>query len=155
MKEIPSHPVLDVHRAIAWDIDGTLIDGGSSGFLRAYILAHPGRSHHVVTHRRARYAADTEATLARHGLPREALAGIHYCPDAYRDAYEAGGPAESVALFHAWKGATAAALGCGLLVDDAPDMCEAGCRSAGVAFLNSWSPSLCGPDDDEAPAPRP
>lgn len=148
----PSHPVLDAHGAIAWDIDGTLVDNVNSAFMRDYILARRDVRHHVVTHRLARYAADTEAMLARNGLPRALFAGIHYCPEPYREAYEHGGDPALAALFHAWKGAAAAEHGCGILVDDRPDLCESGCAAVGVAFLNSWSrtfPRVPDPLDEE------
>jgi phosphoglycolate phosphatase-like HAD superfamily hydrolase len=149
MPALPSHPVLDSHKAIAWDIDGTLIDNVNSPFLRDYIRAHRGKRHHVVTHRRVGYGHLTEAMLAGHGLTPGIIAGVHYCPDAYRDAYEHNGDPELVALFHAWKGAKAAELGCGILIDDVPDLCEAGCIATGVAFLNSWCCSFPRDPNDE------
>lgn len=145
----PSHPVLDAYPAIAWDIDGTLIDNVNAAFLRDYVRERRDKAHHVVTHRLARYAPDTEAMLARHGLPRELLAGIHYCPEPYREAFEYAGDPALVSLFHAWKGKAAAESGCGVLVDDRPDLCESGCRAVGVTFLNSWCRSFPRPPGNE------
>lgn len=141
---IPSHAVLDACQGIAWDIDGTLIDNVNAPFFAAFIRATPGKSHHVVTHRLARYGLDTEAMLARIGLPPALFAGIHYCPEDLREAYEASfsRDPDRLARFLDWKGLTAAANGCGVLVDDVPDTALDGCRRHGVAFLNSWCRSF-------------
>jgi hypothetical protein len=146
-----SHPLLDPHQVIAWDMDGTLVDGPNAEFFRAYILAHPEKEHHIVTFRTgpAQRFEDVEFwheecvfELLHHGVPHGTIKQIHAMPD---HLYHAWAQRRSfiqeaeVAKFLDWKGATAAAIGATVMVDDMPGMVKKGCEKSGVTFIDAHS----------------
>lgn len=55
------------HKAIGWDIDGTLIDNPAAGQFFQFIAAHPATEHCLVTFRTHGLLDDIERDLARNG----------------------------------------------------------------------------------------
>lgn len=133
------HPLLDGHAAIAWDLDGTLVDGPKQAFLGAYLAGRRDRRHHLVTFRRSTQRDVVEACLAAVGLGLHLFEGVHYCPDVLRDAYDGRGDQSLVREFRLWKGRAASEAGCTVLVDDDAELVGDGCRMFGVVHLDSWS----------------
>lgn len=143
--------LLDPHEAIAWDIDGTLIDGPNAGALRRWIAANPHRKHHLVTFRSFDWAITAFDELEWLGLPRGILLSVQACPEELFDAYEQQGSLikpDAVAAFIRWKGKTAAALGCTVLVDDMPTLVQQGCTDHGIEFIHSHDPRLSDGDPE-------
>jgi hypothetical protein len=135
----PFHPLLDEHAAIAWDLDGTLVDGPRQTFLGAYLRGRRDKRHHLATFRRSSRIADVAAALTGVGLALDLFDGVHCCPDRLRDAFDAGGDPALVREFRQWKGRVAAEHGCTVLVDDDADLVRDGCRLHAVLHVDSWS----------------
>lgn len=133
------HPLLDGHAAIAWDLDGTLVDGPKQAFLGAYLADRRDKRHHLVTFRRSTQREVVAACLAAVGLGLHLFEAVHFCPDALRDAYDGRGDQSLVREFRQWKGRAAAEAGCTVLVDDDADLVGDGCRIFGVVHVDSWS----------------
>jgi hypothetical protein len=149
------HPLLDGHAAIAWDLDGTLIDGPRQAFLGAYLAGRRDKRHHLVTFRRASQREVVASCLSVAGLGLHLFDGVHFCPDFLRDAYDGGADPALVREFRRWKGRTAAETGCTVLVDDDADLVGDGCRIHGIVHVDSWSrsfPHLRTPSPAAAPA---
>lgn len=142
------HPLLDHHDVIAWDMDGTLIDGPHSHFFRAYIMAHPEKTHHIVTFRDRLWAMRAPLELALfHRLPTEHIAGVHDCPQNLWQAYvqrESFYQPDLVDAYLIWKGKKAAELGCTVLVDDMAEQVIKGCELHSVAFIHALDPAFRG-----------
>jgi hypothetical protein len=138
--------LLKPYDAIAWDIDGTLIGGGNSAYLRNFIHQHPEKRHHVVTFRTGDdWIAHTRVELSRYDLGPDVISSISHVPDAYYHAYAQAAEFpddERIDLFYLWKGREAARLGCGVLVDDLPALVLPGCRHYGVAFVDANDPAI-------------
>ena len=156
-----SHPVLDQHQVIAWDMDQTLIGGPNSNFFRAYIKAHPEKRHHVVTFRDRRWAMEIWQELTNCGdfRAKDAIKSVESCPEIIHNCYmvEFRTPQfrepfiaslkltrdqfnAHVQAFAYWKGLRASHIGATLLVDDMPEWCLPGCEAHGIAFLNALEP---------------
>lgn len=135
-----NHPVLDLHDSIAWDLDGTILDGRNAKFFRDYIVAHPEKKHHIVTFRDPAGALLGGLALGRLGVGPELIMTINGCP---LEVYGAWGTRrklfdqEAVNLYLEWKGKKAAEHGCTVLVDDMPSQVVRGCNKHGVAFYDS------------------
>jgi hypothetical protein len=144
-----THPLLDPHAIIAWDMDGTLIDGPNAKFFRAYILAHPEKQHHIVTFRTGPALVFAEVTMWKDecvyelfhlGVQHGTIAKIHGMPD---DLYHAWAQRktflqpEKVEQFLDWKGRTAAEIGATVMIDDMPGMVKKGCKNHGVVFIDA------------------
>lgn len=136
-----SHPLLDHHTNIAWDIDGTLINGPNSSMFRQYIINHPEKTHYLVTFRDFDWAQQAYQELAPHGISREMIAGIMDCPHKLQD-----GSPNSLAYYMEWKGKVSAEIGCTVLVDDMDYMVMSGCLAHGVTFVHSHDPAFGHPD---------
>jgi hypothetical protein len=138
-----NHPVLDLHNAIAWDLDGTILDGTNAPFFRAYIMAHPEKRHHVVTFRDPAGALIGALALGRLGVGPDLITTVNGCPP---EVYEAWGSRrvlymqDGVNRYLEWKGEKAAEHGCTVLVDDMPSQVIRGCNKFGVSFVNSTDP---------------
>ena len=133
------HPLLDGHGSIAWDLDGTLVDGPKQAFLGAYLASRRDKAHHLVTFRRSSQRVAVESRLAAAGLGLHLFQGVHFCPDPLRDAYDGDGDPGLRKEFRRWKGRAAAEAGCGVLVDDDADLVGDGCLLHGVVLVDSWS----------------
>ena len=153
------HEVLDRHQKIAWDMDGTLVDGPNARFFRDYIAAHPEKDHHVVTFRNRSWANDIWEELESWGFDAHAhIKSIENCPEEIHDCYMINwrmdgaenrrrhreGPHftraefdDLVRQFPLWKGLRAKEIGCTLLVDDMPSWVVAGCEEHGVEFFHA------------------
>lgn len=152
------HPLLDPHSVIAWDMDGTLIDGTYSAFFREYILAHPEKTHYIVTFRtgKARQFAtewwrdECDFELHHHGVPHGTIKAIYGVPDhlyhAYAQMRSFFNP-DRVQEFLEWKGLKASELGASLLVDDMEQLVVSGCDRYGVDFVNSEDPAFANPSE--------
>lgn len=122
------HHILDQHQVIAWDVDGTLVNGINSDAFRKYIIATPHKQHHIVTFRDEVWAQDVYEELAEHGVPRSSIASIASNPTGKPHV------GDSVKLF---KGAAARKVGATIMIDDMPEMVEEGCQAAGVVFMDA------------------
>lgn len=153
-----NHPILDAHDAIAWDMDGTLVNGPNSDFFRDYIMAHPEKQHHVVTFRDETWANRAHAELERYGLTHAVslIISIQSCPQDWLVFWEGqhntfkkqkllrNYTQEDIDAgchsFQRFKGRKAFELGCTILVDDLPSWVMAGCNENGIAFLHAHQP---------------
>lgn len=133
------HPLLDGHGSIAWDLDGTLVDGPKQVFLGAYLVGRRDKGHHLVTFRRSTQREAVESCLAVAGLGLHLFQGVHFCPDPLRDAYDGDGGSGLLNDFKRWKGRAAAEAGCSVLVDDDAELVGDGCRFHGIVHVDSWS----------------
>lgn len=143
-----SHPLLDPHQIIAWDMDQTLIGGPNSEFFRAYILAHPEKEHHIVTFRTGPSLTYTEVALWRdecvyelnhEGMPHGTIRSISSLPDDL-DLFGRVLSSAEADMMMTWKGKTAKGLGATVLVDDMQSMVERGCERYGVTFVHAHDP---------------
>ncbi|RYD65103.1 MAG: hypothetical protein EOP83_08075, partial [Verrucomicrobiaceae bacterium] len=146
-----NHPLLDPHDTIAWDMDGTLIDGPNSEFFRAYILAHPEKHHHIVTFRTgpsrrfpdnasALWKDDAIHELLEHGVALDVFKATHGIPEELYSAWASRKTLLSeaeVAAYVMWKGKMAAEIGATVMVDDMPGMVKKGCKAHGVVFIDA------------------
>jgi hypothetical protein len=123
-----SHPILDKHDIIAWDMDGTLIDGVNSKQFIAYINQHFRKKHYVITFRDAVWGATVELELEEAGLRPGRIEKVICNPTG-----------RSTAGFEVrdFKGQAAKGVGATILVDDMPNSVEAGCIKAGVEYLDA------------------
>lgn len=155
------HPILDQHDAIAWDMDGTLVDGPNSAYFRAYIALTPHKRHHIVTFRNRAWADTCWAELRHNGLdaPRF-IRSVESCPEHFHDCYHVRRDKEPA--FHAiyqdhhnfsldqfneyadaysfWKGERAMQMACTILVDDMPQNVLPGCERHGILFHHAFDP---------------
>ena len=146
-----NHSDLDSHQIIAWDMDGTLVDGPNAAFFRKYILANPQKEHHIVTFRTGPSQAGLEQTWAQdaidelesYGVPRGTIKAVHSVPDNLFAAYANSRTllvGEELDQFMCWKGKTAKSFGATVLVDDMEMMVIKGCDLHDVDFVHSHDP---------------
>ena len=148
-------PGLHKHRKIAFDFDGTLVDGRSSLLIQNYIQNNDDKTYFIVTFRTPVQAKTIPMELAAHGLSSEWFATV--VPMAARLALEfdedqrirrnSGLPnierVSEAALLPGerqvlnWKGFVAKKLGATVLVDDMPAYCAMGCRRFGIRLLDA------------------
>ena len=167
-----NHALLDHHDAIAWDMDGTLIDGPNASVFRRYIKANQHKRHLIVTFRDPHWAQEVYSELFPYGVLEHHIHGVSACPQefyrAYTDArFDAAewvrhapksydearalcrGPLRNFehanAYLH-WKGEEAKRLGCTVLVDDMEHLVIAGCTKHGVAFVDAFDERFGRPD---------
>lgn len=150
---------LDRHQIIAWDFDGTLVDGPFSHIWRAYLLSTPEKQHHIVTFRTGPSRAGLDGTWAEdalheledHGIKRTRILAVHSIPQEIFQHYgvarlwseDSGLAPEIVANAERmieWKGKCAKSFGATVLVDDMEDMVRLGCDRHGVEFVHSHYP---------------
>ncbi len=153
---------LEKHNVIAWDMDGTLVDGKYSAHWRRFLSLTPDRTHYVLTFRTgksriagkpddATWAGDVYDELASYGISPKLIRGVFGIPSEIF-AYYGNDPryrhddvhAEDVQKFllgHQelveWKGKKANELGATVLIDDMEKMVLPGCQRYGVEFVLS------------------
>jgi hypothetical protein len=135
------------HQIIAWDMDGTLIDGRNSACFRTYIATHPEKQHHVITFRDRTWADQIMGELGALGLDSSLIASVENCPELLHDIYQISRNPASCApkaladhaarQFVRWKGRKARELGCTILVDDLAEWVVVGCQENDVTFLDA------------------
>lgn len=158
-----THPILDQHEIIAWDMDETLVNGHNSAFFRAYIRANPRKRHHIITFRTPRaWAEQSLLELEVYGVPPRLIEAVHSVPDELYEAFsehrvscasieEIGRSPDTpakVRQYLAFKALTAKRIGATLLVDDMAALVEADCVANGVVFLNAIGKFPRVPSDD-------
>jgi len=132
---------LEVHRSIAWDLDGTLINGVNSRLFIDYINAHPHKEHHVITFRTP--DSDKEFwldELASLGVERSLIRSVQCVPNELYIAYATRGGFGGKAMyneFFLFKGRAAKEIGATVLVDDMPSLVLPGCKAYGIAFIDA------------------
>jgi hypothetical protein len=144
-----SFDLLKAHDAIGWDFDGTLIGHPASDLLHAFILAYPKKRHVIVTFRTHGMEKHVWRDLGRYPFapPARAFAGVLNISNAAWEDHEdalmrrgagllEGAATVEEALYREWKGMTCAQHGLTVLVDDMPELVEAGCRKHGVAYFH-------------------
>lgn len=145
------HPLLHKHEKIAWDMDGTLVDGLNSAFFRKYVTANKEKKHYIITFRDKKWADRIPSELAKSGLDTKNFVSIHPCPSylwlayATRDRTPVGHPSLQLAhdYLH-WKGRTAKKLGCTVLIDDMVDQVIKGCIFHEVEFYDANNEAFSG-----------
>lgn len=151
---------LDSHDKIAWDMDGTLIDGRNSDAFRQYIVSNPHKTHYIITFRDANWATKIYSELEACGMidPETYIDGIFTCPVDWHYYHNVNQNPRMAkvkqqyletnrvtqeqldmysAQFCQYKGAMAAELGCTVMIDDIEDWVEQGCIDNGVTFLHA------------------
>ncbi len=152
MNSAPAREILERHKRIAWDIDGTLLGGPNSAFFRDYIQTHREHEHHLVTFRNPAVVQDTFRELARNGISHAHIASLTNCPPhLWRALASPDDSPNSADRDEAlgWKGKVASGKRCTILVDDLADYVATGCARHGVEFLDA-NDSRCA---FEAPSP--
>ena len=151
------HPILDKHSIISWDMDGTLIDGDNAAFFIQYIVAHPEKTHNIVTFRDALWAKEVIPDLvSAYGINPSIINAVLSCPDRLYEAYylrtyktphdlmQSGFDLKHLDAekndFFDWKGFISKETGATILVDDMPSWVEDGCCRYGIEFLDSRIP---------------
>ncbi len=157
------HSVLDMHDTIGWDMDMTLIKGPNSKFFRDYIIAHPEKTHRIITFRDKSWASRAYDELEGYGLvgARTLISSIENCPENWHDYYMiatqpryawerkqmlAQGEVtqeyldECVHNFLRFKGSRCKEVGCTVLVDDLPQWVMPGVNENGIAFVHALHP---------------
>lgn len=136
--------ILDGHDVIAWDMDGTLIDGSHSAVFRDYIAARTDKIHHVVTFRTPRrWVEEVYEELEGYGVSRDRLAGVHGVPLRLYEAYVRKDPVLT-GEFVRWKGLKARKIGASVLIDDMSELVVPGCVEHGIRFLHAEDPRFAG-----------
>lgn len=151
---------LDKHDTIAWDMDGTLIDGRNSDAFRQYIVSNPEKKHYIITFRDANWASRIYDELTACGMdnPTAYIDGIFTCPVDWHYYNEVNNNPRMAHVkkqyfetnrisqeqldfysmkFRQFKGAMAAELGCTVMIDDIEEWVEQGCVDHGVVFLHA------------------
>lgn len=141
--------VLRQHRAIGWDLDGTLLGHSAAPRLHAFIRAHPGLRHVIVTFR-----SRGLATMLWHDLaaaptappPSSFEAALSMDDDIFTSFHSlrrlrdlgrhAGPPTPVEACYLTWKGRLCAEHGLTVLVDDMTDLVRPGCERHQVTLLH-------------------
>jgi FMN phosphatase YigB (HAD superfamily) len=152
------HPILDQHDTIAWDFDGTLVDGPNSAYFRSYISLNPQKRHHIITFRNRAWANTCWAELRIHGLDSKTfIRSVESCPEHFHDCYHVrrNTPPEYHEVFKEqhnysskqfneyadsyslWKAERASQIGCTILVDDMPQNVLPGCERHGIVFYHA------------------
>lgn len=145
------------YRAIAWDLDGTLIGHPASPRLHSFIRSRPELRHVIVTFRARKLEAMLWQDLANTGtapapscfetvlaMADDLYEAFHRFRRLRRLGRHAGPPTPVEAAYVTWKGEACAAHGLTVLVDDMPDLVRPGCELHRVALLH--------PDDFLDPA---
>lgn len=154
------HPILDQHDVIAWDMDGTLVDGPNAAFFLSYIALTPQKRHHIITFRNRAWADTCWAELRHNGLVevKTLIRSVESCPELIHDCFmirhRLDGAEERrrfldhreltrdefethAEAFREWKGERAMILGCTILVDDMAPFVLPGCTKHAVTFLHA------------------
>ena len=158
-----NHPILDLHDTIGWDMDQTLIKGPNSEFFRDYIVAHPEKTHRIITFRNKSWADTAYDELESYGLvgARSLISSIENCPETWHDYYMINTHPhyswekidmlkrglvtqdlldECVHNFLRFKGARCKEVGCTVLVDDMPQWVMPGVNENGITFVHALHP---------------
>ena len=158
-----NHPVLDLHDNIGWDMDQTLIKGPNSEFFRDYIMAHPEKTHRIITFRDRSWASRAYGELEGYGLigARTLISSIENCPENWHDFYmiatmphyaverkqylDSGRVTQEflddcVHNFLRFKGSRCKEVGCTVLVDDLPNWVMPGVNENDIAFVHALHP---------------
>lgn len=122
------HPELDKHEIIAWDFDGTLVNGINSQEYREYIIAHPEKKHFIVTFRNSIMALTIPYELSEVGFNFKHITGVMTNPTGESVADE------TVATY---KARAAEFVGATILVDDMPEAASAGCSERNIVFMDA------------------
>ena len=157
------HPVLDMHDTIGWDMDQTLIKGPNSKFFRDYVIAHPDKTHRIITFRNKSWADDIFDELDAQGFvnSKQHFVSIENCPENWHDYYMIATLPHHAALrkhlldtqqvtqeyldecvheFLRFKGKRCKETGCTVLVDDLPRWVMPGVNENGIAFVHALHP---------------
>lgn len=143
------------HRTIAFDLDGTLIDGAASAKLASYIKEHPEKTFYVVTFRTPDQINTVSSELQNQGLDMNMFEKVVPMParmvmefdEDQRTRRNAGMPpmdkAPPDSLFPGelklvnWKGFVTRRLGATVLVDDMPYLSAPGAKRFGVELIDA------------------
>jgi hypothetical protein len=143
------------YKKIAFDLDGTLIDGVASAAIATFIKRHATKSYFIITFRTPSQAVSIPSELISAGLSVDLFKQIIPISERLmfdfneeqqqrRNAgltplitdmpHEALFPGE-YKLMH-WKGFVARKLGATVLVDDLPFLVTLGCKKFGIDFID-------------------
>lgn len=153
--------LLDKHDVIAWDFDGTLVDGPLSHLWRAYLRENPQKEHHIITFRTGPSRAGLDGTwaedcyweLASFGIRNTRIKAVHSIPQEifqyygvarlYCDVSQSLVPEvqRNAEKIMEWKGKCASENGATVLIDDMEEMVRLGCDRYKVQFIHSHTPN--------------
>lgn len=137
------------HKAIAWDLDETLIDHPASYFLQEFINLNPQIEHSIVTFRTHGMENDIWQDIASYPhspLPSAFKRVFHPSNKIFSD-YQILSTARADGLltgplmrgeidFLEWKGKICADNGLSVLVDDRTNFVEIGCKKYGIVLFH-------------------
>lgn len=141
------------YKTIAFDLDGTLVDGVASTAIANYIRENGHQSFVIVTFRTLRQTSTLDQELHAYGLSQDMFKSVATCPvkldlefheaQAFRRSARLPDMRSAKELLPAeqkyleWKGRACSLLGAGLLVDDLPGLVLPGCRKYGIDFMDA------------------
>lgn len=138
------------HRKIAFDLDGTLIDGVASREIAEFIRDHPDKTYYIVTFRIPEQCLHLNDELTQVGLKRSDFREV--VPMAKRFVMEFENDRAQRRFAHLpppktvdhmlpgerryvhWKGFVCSKLGATVLIDDMPELSAPGCKQHNIAL---------------------
>ena len=140
-----SFSILDKHKAIGWDVDGTLFQHPKSSAMHTYILAHPEKKHVIVTHRSHGWEKVIFRELAAHYKHAPTAADFDAVINVEDEVYEnfaisqrspGGLILPDYSRYIEWKGMMCKQHGLTVLVDDNFPHTKQGCDLHGILLIH-------------------
>lgn len=138
-----SFAMLDGHETIGWDFDETLILHQKSSAMHEYILAHPEKTHYIVTFRSHGLLRILWPNLREYpsAPPKSAFAGVLSIPPEMWSRYtliehSAADDHPDIVNYVEWKGKTCVQHGITVLVDDDVKRTLEGCTKHGIMHVH-------------------
>jgi hypothetical protein len=138
------------HRKIAFDLDGTLVDGVASREIAEFIRDNPEKTYYIVTFRIPEQCLHLNEELAQVGLKRADFQDvvpmskrfvIEFEDDQAQRRFANLPPPKTVdhmlpgeRRYVHWKGFVCSRLGATALIDDMPEMSAPGCKQHNIAL---------------------
>lgn len=141
---------LERYKAIAWDFDGTLIEHPKSPLMHEYIIAHPEKTHAIITFRShgwQRRVWDEMYDLYPDAPERDCFAGVYNVSDRAFERYDETKRLRALGRYRGpmtpweryyiqWKGLVCKLRDLPVLVDDREDEVLPGCEKYGIHYVH-------------------
>ena len=144
--------ILEPHSIIGWDIDNTLLYGhsGNSKFFQAYVVAHPEKTHHLMTFRTGVLVTNIVRDMARYkevdGCSHNLFSQLFtMLEEGFRNTLYNIADKETFDNCYGFKAKACRKTGATILVDDMILQQKKYCMEENVALLDSISLELFTP----------